>query len=139
MAKPTSAKPAVARTAAGEGRALAGRIARALDEKVATNVLILDVRGLTPIADFLVLATASSPPHMRALGDAAAEEVEAAGAPLHHIEGREDSSWVLLDCVDVIVHIFREQSRKYYDIERLWADSKKVPWKAPKPRKRVRK
>jgi ribosome-associated protein len=110
--------------------------ARALDEEVGEDVMVLDVRGLTPVTDFIVLATASSPPHVKALAGAVEERLKKAGTRPHHVEGDHDSPWVLVDCVDVIIHVFRENARRYYDLERLWADAKKVGWKAPKIRKR---
>lgn len=118
---------------------LAIRCARAMDGKIAENILVLDVTGLTPIADIMVIATANSQPHMRALAQAIEEELETTGNRPHHVEGGADSPWILVDLVDVIVHIFREDSRKYYDLEHLWGDAKKVAWKTHKPAKKRKK
>jgi ribosome-associated protein len=119
-------------------RIIAMECARALDDNIAENVLVMDVRGLTPVTDFIVIATASSPPHVKALAGAVEERLEKAGTRPHHVEGDQDSPWVLVDCVDVIIHVFRDSARRYYDLERLWADAKIVGWKAPKKPKKGR-
>jgi len=118
---------------------LAIRCARALDEKIGANILVLNVSGITPIADFMVIATANSQPHLRALAQAIEEELEKTGNRPHHIEGGQDSPWILVDLVDVIIHIFKEDSRKYYDLEHLWGDAAKVAWKTRKPAKKRKK
>jgi ribosome-associated protein len=118
---------------------LAIRCARALDEKIGENILVLDVVGLTPIADYMVIATANSASHQRALADAIEEELEKTGHKPHHIEGGGDTPWILVDLVDVIIHIFRQDSRKYYDLEHLWGDAKKLAWKTRKPVKKRKK
>ncbi len=116
------------RPAATSPSSLAVACARALSDRLAEDVLVLDVRGLTVVADLLVLATATSPPHMRALVEAVGEALEKAGTRCHHVEGGHESPWVLVDCVDLIVHVFRPESRRYYDLERLWADARRVRW-----------
>jgi len=118
---------------------LAIRCARAMDETIGEKILVLDVAGLTPIADFMVIATGNSSTHIRALAQAIEEELDKTGQRPHHVEGGTDSPWILVDLVDVIVHIFREDSRKYYDLEHLWGDAKKVAWKTPKPVKKRKK
>ena len=118
---------------------LAIRCARAMDEMQGENVLVLDVTGLTPIADFMVIATANSVTHLRALSQSIEDELEKTGNRAHHIEGRDDTPWILVDLVDVIVHIFKADSRKYYDLEHLWGDAKKLAWKTRKPAKKRKK
>ena len=113
-----------------QARAAAIAAARAADEKLAERTVVLDVRGITPVADFMVIATASTGPHLRAVAEAAEEAVARAGGHLHHREGDARSPWILLDAHDVLVHVFDPAARRRYDLERLWADAKRVPWKA---------
>ncbi len=109
-------------------RALAIACARTADEKQAERSLVLNITGLTSVADYLVITTASSPPHLKAVSEAVEETVRRNGGKLHHREGDYNSKWLLLDCYDLIVHIFDGPTRRYYDLERLWADAKRVPW-----------
>ena len=118
---------------------LAIRCARAMDEKIGENILVLGVAGLTPIADYMVIATANSTTHLRALAQAIEEELDKTGNRPHHVEGGSDSPWILVDLVDVIVHIFTKDARKYYDLEHLWGDAKKIAWKTRKPAKKRKK
>jgi len=115
---------------------LAAKCARAMDEKQGENILVLDVRKITPVADYHVIATGNSTPHMRALVEAVEEELEKSGSRAHHIEGTTDSPWILLDLVDVIVHVFKKEARKYYDLEHLWGDAGKPSWKTRKTAKK---
>jgi ribosome-associated protein len=120
-------------------KALAVACARAADEKVAESIVILEVAGLTPIADYLVIATAESNPHMKAVADAMEEAVRAAGGSRHHREGDQDSPWLLIDFHDIIAHVFNGAARRFYDLERLWDDAPRVEWSdkpAPVPASR---
>ncbi|HHY47011.1 MAG TPA: ribosome silencing factor [Firmicutes bacterium] len=96
----------------------------AAEEKKARDIVVLDLRDISTITDFFVLATGTSRPHLKAIMDAIEERLEESGHRLLHKEGTETSGWILLDYGDVIVHIFGEQEREYYDIERLWRDGK---------------
>jgi len=109
-------------------RALAIACAQAADAKLGGDVVVLSVSGLTPIADYFIIATGESHPHMRALADAVEETVVAAGERPHHREGDQESPWILLDCHDIIVHIFSGIARRFYDLERLWNDAPRVEW-----------
>jgi len=110
--------------------------ARAADEKLAEGTIVIDVRGRTAVCDFIVVATASSQPHLRAVADAMASAGEELGARLHHQEGDPGSPWVLLDFGDIVAHIFDGPSRKFYDLERLWADTRRIPWKIAAPHRK---
>lgn len=107
------------------GLKLAQRIARLLEERKGEDVAILDLRGRSPIADFFVISTASSPLHAQSMADF----VETSLNPLllpHHIEGYEVANWILLDYWDVVVHIFLLEVREFYGLERLWGDAPRV-------------
>lgn len=94
----------------------------ALDEGKGRDVLALDVGHLTTIADHMIIVTGTSPRHVRALVDRVLEAVRDAGRRPLGVEGLEQAEWVLLDLGDVIVHVMQEETRTFYDLERLWQD-----------------
>ncbi|MCL1844574.1 MAG: ribosome silencing factor [Defluviitaleaceae bacterium] len=98
----------------------------ALDKKFAHNIVVLDLGGVTPIADYFVIATGASAPQIAALTDTAEECLKQHGMTLKHTEGLRAGKWVLLDFGAIIVHIFDKESREYYDLERIWRDAKIV-------------
>ena len=100
---------------------------RAMASKKARDLTVLDLRGLTVIADYFVIATASSPVNSRAVVDAVLEEARTAGIKGIVPEGLGDAAWVLLDLGDVIIHVFDEEHRQFYQLERLWSDAPRVP------------
>lgn len=101
-------------------------VVRALASKKAQDIAILDLHGLTVIADYFVIATGSSTPNIRALEDAVLDAAQEAGIKGVHAEGHGITSWVLIDLGDVIVHIFDAEHREFYQLERLWADAPHV-------------
>lgn len=82
----------------------------------------MNLQGLTEIANYFVIATGTSDIQVKAIVDAILDGLEPEISPWH-LEGNENSRWVLLDFVDVVVHVFQKQVREYYDLERLWADA----------------
>ena len=102
--------------------------ARVAHENKARDVVVLDMRGITPLYDFFVLATGSSRRQIHTI----TEEVDAAlreqGDVRLSVEGYEASTWVVQDYGDVMVHVFNPQTREYYALEELWADAPKVDW-----------
>lgn len=105
---------------------LAQAAARALDAKLGEEIVILDLGRDAPVADYFVLATASSTIHAQALAEAVRERLRAAGERAHHVEGLGAGTWVLLDYFDVVVHIFSGETRQFYGLERLWGDAPQV-------------
>ena len=102
---------------------LAAVIVKALDAKKGENIQLLKTQDLTTLADYFVICTASSSTHVKTLTDA----VEAAAdEPVLRREGHRSGSWVLLDYGCVIVHVFQDEARKFYDLERLWSDAEVV-------------
>ena len=83
-------------------------------------------KELTTLADYFVLCTATSTTQVKAMSDACEEAMEKQGETVHHIEGHRDGSWLLMDFSCVIVHVFTDEARKFYDLERLWADAQEV-------------
>lgn len=104
-------------------RELALLAAEAMEAKQADEVVILELTRFTPIADYFVIASGQSPPQLRAIADAVEEAMEAREIRLRHREGDEHARWVLLDFGAVIVHLFRPEARRFYQLEGLWADA----------------
>ena len=96
----------------------------ALDEKKGEDIKIIDIQGVTVIADYFVLASASN--SSQALIDNVEEKLFKAGFECRQKEGNLSSTWVLLDYGDVIVHVFSKEDRLFYDLERIWRDGKVV-------------
>lgn len=97
--------------------------ARAALDKSAEDLVILDLRGLSTIADFFVVTSARSTTQANTIVEAVRMTVKGAGMPPRHQEGSAESGWVLLDYVDVIVHVFVGVTRHFYALERLWGDA----------------
>ncbi|MCR4398088.1 MAG: ribosome silencing factor [Firmicutes bacterium] len=93
-------------------------------EKKAHDVVVLDVTKLTTVADYFVIAGASNKAHVRAVAENIAEKLAENGARLDHVEGRQLSTWILLDFGSVVVHVFRDDERAFYNLERLWGGAK---------------
>ena len=102
-------------------------LAKALDSRKGINIKVLETGHLTTLADYFVLCSATSSTQIRALSDACEKAMkEQAGEDPHHVEGHRGGTWVLLDFSAVVVHIFNEEAREYYDLERLWSDARSV-------------
>ncbi len=102
--------------------------ARVASETNGRDVVVLDMRGITPIYDFLVLATGSSRRQMHAIAEEVDAALAAAGDKRLGIEGYEASRWIVQDYGDVVVHVFDAEAREYYALEDLWADAARVDW-----------
>jgi ribosome-associated protein len=98
----------------------------ALDTK-ALDVVLLDLRGVTDMTDFFLIASGTSDTHARAIGEHIMEEMKKEGFRANHVEGLEKGRWVLVDFVDFVVHIFHPTLRNFYQLERLWADAEQIP------------
>ncbi|MBQ3556531.1 MAG: ribosome silencing factor [Oscillospiraceae bacterium] len=101
-------------------------LAKALDSKKGIDIKVLRTGDLTTLADYFVICSGTSNTQIKALSDACEKAMDEAGEPAHHVEGHRDGTWVLLDFSTVIVHIFTDEARKFYDLERLWADAEQV-------------
>lgn len=101
-------------------------IAKCLDDKKGRKITALEVGELTSVSDYFVIASGGSVTQVKALCDNVTEKMSEAGFEPVHIEGYNVATWILLDYSDVVVHIFLEETRSFYDIERLWTDAKTI-------------
>lgn len=104
-------------------RQLAERAAELADSKKAEDIVLMDLRDVTNFVDYFVLCTATSDAQLRAVADAVRDGLEKVEHKVWHAEGYEARSWVLLDYVDVVVHVFLPETRAYYALEKLWGDA----------------
>ena len=101
-------------------------LAKALDSKKGEDIKVLKTEELTTLADYFVLCTAGSSTQVKAMSDACEEAMEKNGEQAHHIEGHRGGTWLLMDFSSVVVHVFTDEARKFYDLERLWADAEQI-------------
>jgi ribosome-associated protein len=102
---------------------VADQAARSMLEKKAGEVRILDLTQVSSIVDYFVIGSADSEPQMKAIVEKITEDLEASSTVPWHIEGTRGWRWVLLDYVDVVVHVFGTEARRFYGLERLWGDA----------------
>ena len=95
-------------------------------DKKASDVLLLDIRTISTIADYFVVCTGNNTRQLQAIADALQDDLKKQGAQLLYREGIADTGWILLDFGDVIVHLFGAKEREYYRLERLWSEAKTV-------------
>ena len=128
---PAGKKPRAARQMGDDtpGTALARAVAQAADMKKAENIIILDVRGISMVTDFLVIASGTSMPHIRAIRNEIAERIrEDSDEKAHSSQGMAESHWMLLDYGDVVAHVFLTDMRENYALEDLWGDAPRLDW-----------
>ena len=101
-------------------------LAKALDAKKGVDIKVLRTEGLTTLADYFVICSATSSTQIKALSENCEKVMDEAGEPAHHVEGHRGGTWVLLDFSSVVVHVFTDEARKFYDLERLWGDAEVV-------------
>ena len=101
-------------------------LAKALDGKEGQDIKVLKTEELTTLADDFVLCTATSSTQVKAMSDACEEAMEKNGEQVHHIEGHRGGTWLLMDFSSVVVHVFTDEARKFYDLERLWGDAQEI-------------
>jgi ribosome-associated protein len=110
-----------------ESRKLALLCRTLADDKKAENLVVLDVRKISTVTDYFVIATGTSEPHLRAIVNEITEEVhKEAGLRPHAVDGSLQTAWLVLDYFDVIVHIMRPEVRERYDLEGLWNDASAI-------------
>lgn len=111
------------------GQKLAEACVKAAGEIQAENIRAWDMRGVSSLTDFMIVCSGSSKPHLRAIiRDVAGLVDEKHGAKPNSSEGKLDSGWVVLDYIDVMVHVMNTETREFYGLEELWADAKELDW-----------
>src|ERR1700742_780429 len=117
-------------------------VTAALDDMKAVNVKVLDVRGLTDIANVMIIASGNSDRHVKSIADKVLEKAKQSGYRPLGKEGERDGGWVLVDLQDIIVHVMLPRVREFYGLERLWDNGTEAPAaaavQAPRPVKRGR-
>lgn len=109
-----------------ESLELARKAAALLDEKKALRVSVIKIREISTLADYFVIASGNTAVHVRALSDELEEKLKAEGVPPIRVEGYRSRSWVLLDYGGVVVHVFTQEAREFYDLDRLWSDGERI-------------
>ncbi len=114
-----------------QGEELALACAKAANDIKAENIRVWDMRGVSNLTDFMIVCSGSSMPQLRAiLRDVAGQVEEEHGAKPANSEGKADTRWVVLDYIDVMVHVMHDELRDFYGLEDLWKDAKEVTWQA---------
>lgn len=106
------------------GEPIARRAAALASELKATNLVVLDLRGVTDMADFFVIASGTSDTHVRSVASHVLEGLRKEGVTTESIEGLAQGRWALLDYLDCVVHVFHPQQREFFQLERLWGDAR---------------
>lgn len=110
------------------GIEIAELTARSAIERKALDVVVLDLRGLSSITDYFVICSGTSDTHVEGIAENIEERLNEQRIKLWHREGKKKASWVLMDYIDVIVHVFTKDAREFYSLERLWGDAPKTTY-----------
>jgi ribosome-associated protein len=103
----------------------------ALDEHKGVDIVVMDMRAVSGFTDFMVVCTGRSEPHVRALADAVSEKLLGQGIKPSHVEGKSVGHWILLDFLQLVVHVFTPETRSFYQLEKLWRDAPLLEWGVP--------
>ena len=114
-----------------EARSFALAAARVADERHCSDIVVLNLKGKSPATDYFVIATGTSDRQRRTVADEICEAAREQGRQRFGSAGYEQGRWILLDFVDVVIHIFDTEYRDYYDLELLWGDAKRLKWEKP--------
>ena len=93
-----------------------------LNDNKAVEITSVDLKDKTSIADFMIVASGNSSRHIQALSEMLLDKLKESGVKNCHLEGRESSDWKLIDAIDIIIHIFHPEKRKFYDLEKMWSE-----------------
>ncbi|MCP4245731.1 MAG: ribosome silencing factor [bacterium] len=114
--------------ASSESEKLAAAVARVAHEHQAEGITVMDLRGLSPVTDFFVICSGTSDRLRQTLCDVMKGHGRQVGQPVFRVSGYETSTWILLDFIDIVVHVFAPEYREYYDLELLWGDAPRIEW-----------
>ena len=110
----------------GSNLSLAEEIGKLIDAKKGDDIVILDLRGISSVADYFVIASGNSDRQVVAIADHVEDELAKNGIYTKYKDGMKTGRWVVMDYLDILVHIFHKEEREYYNLERLWNDAKKI-------------
>jgi len=99
---------------------------KVIDDKFGFDVVMLDISGMSTLADYFVIASANNSVQMKAIADAVEEALHKSGVKMKHSEGSTDSNWLLMDYSGLIVHLFTKDAREFYNLEELWKDAEVI-------------
>jgi len=97
-------------------------IEKTLDQNKAKNIIAINLKGKSSIADYMIIASGSSSRHIQSLSEIIVKKLEESGLGKYNVEGKKSVDWKLIDAIDIIVHIFHPEKRKFYDLEKMWGD-----------------
>ncbi len=100
---------------------------KAIDSKLGENIKVIKIDELTILADYFIIANGNSNTQVKAIADEVEFKLSEAGLEPHRTDGYQGASWIVLDYVDVVIHIFHKDTRDFYDLERLWQDGTEIP------------
>ena len=103
-------------------------VARVAHDQNADDVTVMDLRGLSLVTDFFVICSGTSSRHMQTMCDTISDHGRKAGEQRHGLAGYDAANWILIDFVNVVVHVFTPEHRDYYDLELLWGDAPRIDW-----------
>lgn len=126
--KSAASGPVAGRDADGKIAAFAKEAAQLMDDLKCTDVLVMDVRGKSQVTDYIVVASGTSDRQMRSVAQTVAELAEQRGHPPYRSNADTRTTWVIMDCVDVVVHLFEPNTRLHYDLEMMWGDAPRISW-----------
>lgn len=120
-------------------RAFAFEAARILADDKCEDVVCLDVQGLSQVSDYIIIGSGSSDRQMRSAADDVKDLAQRHGSTIFRRSVDDRATWIVVDCIDVVVHVFEPNTRAHYDLEMLWADAPRLEWHRPgeKPRNRA--
>ncbi len=102
------------------------RALHAISEKKALEPTVLDLRGIASFTDFFVISTGANRRQVQAIADEVVEQLKRSGSPASRVEGYQNAEWVLVDYGDFVVHVFDDKARRFYDLERLWREARRL-------------
>lgn len=108
------------------GAEIAELVAKSAYDRKASDIVILDLKGISSITDYFVICTGNSDTHVQGIAEKIKEDLDERDVKLWNSEGERKATWILLDYIDVIVHIFTKETREFYSLERLWGDAPKT-------------
>ena len=120
-------------------RELALAAAKIAHDDNCEEIAVLDLRGISPVTDYFVIVTGTSDRQMRSVADDIAEHGKSIGQRVWRVSGKESAEWIILDFVDVVVHVFDQTHRHYYDLELIWGEGPRVDWRKAVRRRKMDK